>query len=88
MLSLERHFQGIKLRIQNFLFDNNHSFIFDRTIKIQCNFATFFFRAKGDLLQLDLSDFDAAKRLIEEKRPTYLVHSAAQRFPDQVNVIH
>ena len=44
------------------------------------------FRTKGDLLQLDLSDFDATKALIEEKRPTYLVHSAAQRFPDQVKL--
>ena len=50
-------------------------------------FYQFIFRAKDDLLQLDLSDFDATKKLIEEKCPTYLVHSAAQRFPDQVTLI-
>ena len=44
----------------------------------------FYSRTNGGLLKLDLSDFDATKAFIEEKRPTYLVHSAAQRFPDQV----
>ena len=37
------------------------------------------------MIQLDLNDFDATRSLLEEKRPRYLVHSAAQRFPDKVS---
>ena len=48
------------------------------------NFALFF-RAHGELIKLDINDFTATKSFIDEKRPTYIVHSAAQRFPDQVS---
>ena len=44
-----------------------------------------FYRVQGGLIKLDLTDFAATKSLLEEKRPTYLVHAAAQRFPDQVS---
>ena len=42
------------------------------------------FRTNGDLVKLDINDFAATKTFIEKQRPTYIVHAAAQRFPDQV----
>ena len=40
----------------------------------------------GDGLQkLDLNDFEAVKNFILKEKPTFLVHAAAQRFPDKVD---
>ena len=46
----------------------------------------FFSSSKGgDLVRVDLTDPSAAAAFIRETKPAYLVHSAAQRFPDKVD---
>ena len=36
------------------------------------------------MVKMDLMDEDRVKAFIEEVRPKYLIHSAAQRMPDKV----
>merc|ERR1711962_107951 len=45
---------------------------------------TAFSRCEPNLLQVDLTDLDQIKAMIQEKRPDLLVHAAAQRFPDKM----
>ena len=39
----------------------------------------------GDLVRVDLTDPSAVAAFVRETRPAFLVHSAAQRFPDKVD---
>ncbi|XP_054929584.1 methionine adenosyltransferase 2 subunit beta-like isoform X2 [Dermacentor andersoni] len=41
-------------------------------------------RASGELLSVDLTDAKLTEKIVTEKRPNVIVHSAAQRFPDKV----
>lgn len=43
-----------------------------------------FFRSGQGLTKLDLTDFQATRAFVEEWKPRYLIHSAAQRMPDKV----
>ncbi|TNY20496.1 RmlD-like substrate binding domain-containing protein [Rhodotorula diobovata] len=45
---------------------------------------TAFSRASGDLVKLDLHDEAAVERFLEEFRPEFVVHCAAERRPDAV----
>ena len=42
------------------------------------------FRSGENLVKLDLTDLDATRNFIEKSRPGFLVHAAAQRFPDKM----
>ena len=46
---------------------------------------TAFSRSGGGLVKVDLTDAAAVAAFIRETRPAFLVHSAAQRFPDKVD---
>lgn len=46
---------------------------------------TAFSRKGANLVNLDLTDLDGMKKYIEETKPTFVVHAAAQRFPDKVD---
>lgn len=41
-------------------------------------------RASGELLSVDLTDAQLTEKIVKEKKPHVIVHSAAQRFPDKV----
>lgn len=41
-------------------------------------------RASGDLLNVDLTDTLHTEKIVKERKPHVIVHSAAQRFPDKV----
>ncbi len=41
-------------------------------------------RSGPGLVKVDLSDFDAVNKFLDETKPDFLVHSAAQRLPDKV----
>lgn len=41
-------------------------------------------RASGDLLNVDLTDRQQTEKIVKERKPNVIVHSAAQRFPDKV----
>ncbi|KAJ3042851.1 Methionine adenosyltransferase 2 subunit beta [Rhizophlyctis rosea] len=43
---------------------------------------TAFTRAKDDLVQLDLTDFDAVTNFVAEQKPKLIIHCAAERRPD------
>ena len=42
-------------------------------------------RTGTNLVKVDFSDLDAIAAFIREQKPDFLVHAAAQRFPDQVD---
>ncbi|KAL3215884.1 hypothetical protein MRX96_033357 [Rhipicephalus microplus] len=39
---------------------------------------------RGDLLNVDLTDRQQTEKIVKERKPNVIVHSAAQRFPDKV----
>lgn len=43
-----------------------------------------FSRASGSLIKVDLTDAEQIAKIVKEKKPDVIVHSAAQRFPDKV----
>ncbi len=45
---------------------------------------TAFSRSGEGLVKLDLSDPSAVAAFVKEQRPDFVVHAAAQRFPDKV----
>ena len=53
------------------------------------HFPIFFFfssfpRSGENLIKVDLTDTDNIDKFIQETKPDVLIHSAAQRFPDQI----
>lgn len=48
-------------------------------------FGTSLTRTGPDLQKLDLTDFGAVTAAITKFKPTFIIHSAAQRFPDKVS---
>ena len=42
-------------------------------------------RTAPDLHKLDLTDFGTVTAAITKFKPTFIIHSAAQRFPDKVS---
>ena len=51
-----------------------------------CLFSFFssFHRSGENLIKVDLTDTDNIDKFIQETKPDVLIHSAAQRFPDQI----
>ena len=45
---------------------------------------TAFSRSGTNLVQVDLTNLDQAKKIILDNKPDVLVHAAAQRFPDKM----
>ena len=41
-------------------------------------------RSGENLIKVDLTDTDNIDKFIQETKPDVLIHSAAQRFPDQI----
>lgn len=46
---------------------------------------TAFSRSGENLVKLDLTDLDSTRIFIEKTRPEFLIHAAAQRFPDKMD---
>lgn len=44
----------------------------------------FISRAGPGLIKCDLTDLEAVKDLIEKEKPNFIIHAAAERFPDVV----
>ena len=42
------------------------------------------YRSGENLVRLDLTDLDSTRKFIETSRPEFLIHAAAQRFPDKM----
>ena len=51
-----------------------------------CLFSFFcsFHRSGENLIKVDLTDTNNIDKFIQETKPDVLIHSAAQRFPDQI----
>lgn len=43
-----------------------------------------FYRVDNNLHKLDIKVEDDVKKTIEDVRPNFIIHAAAQRFPDKV----
>ena len=47
-------------------------------------FFSSFHRSGENLIKVDLTETDNIDKFIQETKPDVLIHSAAQRFPDQI----